>query len=239
MLEATMDSTIANDVAAPDIVHSLPRLGWPAQVASLWAAAGSPAAGGLVATLVLMGRMHPAGSLLVTTVLAATGGILGMAHGAVLGYLGRHVVEQLHLRKRDRAFAVLVATASLLGASALAVWLVLSAVLLRSGNLWGWPALATGAAAAFAIAAMATIVGWRSLERAYAEWPEHNLGATLLAGSFAVLCIVFLALRPAIPGTSLELSVLGWVIVVALATVWLGTPAVVIALRLGRHRKRH
>jgi hypothetical protein len=218
----------------PSAVFLRPRLGWSALVAAVWAAAGGAAAGALVAALLLAGRLHPDGSASITLLLATIGSMLGVVHGAVLGYLGRHAGEDLRLGLIDRIFALFVAAAALLASVGLALWIVMSAVLLRSGLLWGWLAFLAGATAVVAIAVWATVLGWLSLERAYLEWPQHRLGASLLAGSFLVLCTVFLLLQPSVPGTSLQLRATGWIIVAALATIWVATPVVVLTLRIGR-----
>jgi hypothetical protein len=234
---ATTHRFVEKDAAAA-YWDAIPQLSWQSQVAALWAAAGGTAAGGLVAVLLLLGRIHPDGSLAIAMLLASAGAVLGLIHGVVLGYVGRHVAVEQPLRPRDHVFGVLAAGGAIAAAVLLAQWLVLSAVLLRAGSPWGWLALGVGATAAAVIGVWATILGWRSLERAYLDWADHRLGAGLLAGSFAVLWIVFLVLRPAIPGTRLQLPAAGWLIVSVLATIWVATPAVVLALRAGRRTRR-
>jgi hypothetical protein len=226
--------------AAHPKLPARPLLSWSAQVAAAWALAGGAAGGVLVAALVLAGRMHPDGSANVAMLLATVGGMLGVVHGAVLGYLGRHAGTEggaeVQPRLRDRIFAATFAGSALVAAVAIAVWTVMSAVLARSGSTWGWLALAAGGALTLAIAAWATLLGWESLETAYEEWPEHRLGALLLGGTFALLSAVLLALRPAIPGTEVQLAPIGWIAVAALATIWIATPVIVLALRYGTHR---
>jgi hypothetical protein len=214
-----------------------PQLSWAAHIAAAWAMAGGAAGGMLVAVLLLTGRLTAHHVVTVAVVLATIGSMLGVVHGAVLGYLGRHAGEELHLRRRDRVFAVAVAAGALLASIAIAVWIAMSAALVRSGSTWGLLAFTAGAAMAGAIAIWATLLGWDTLEVAYMEWPEHRLGARLLGGSFAVLCVVFLALRPDVPGTQIQLSPIGWIVVAALATIWIATPAIVLVLR-GRLRQQ-
>jgi hypothetical protein len=234
---ATTHRSVETD-AAQTHWDVIPQLSWQAHVAALWAAAGGTAAGGLVAVLLLLGRIHPDGSLSIALLLASAGAMLGLIHGVVLGYVGRHAAVEHPLRTRDHVFGVLAAGGAIAAAVLLAQWLVLSAVLLRAGSPWGWLALAAGGAAAVVIGVWATVLGWRSLERAYLDWADHRLGAGLLAGSFAALWVVFLVLRPAIPGTRLQLPAAGWLIVSGLATIWVATPAVVLALRAGRRARR-
>jgi hypothetical protein len=228
------------EIAAQPPLPAWPLLSWSAQVAAAWAVAGGAAGGVLVAALLLAGRMHPDGSATLAMLLATVGGVLGLVHGAVLGYLGRHAgakgKEEVQPRLRDRIFAAAFASSALVAAVAIAVWIAMSAVLARSGSTWGWFALAAGGALTLAIAVWATLLGWESLETAYEEWPEHRLGALLLGGTFALLSAVLLALRPAIPGTEVQLAPIGWIAVAALATIWIATPAIAVALRYAIRR---
>jgi hypothetical protein len=215
---------------------SIPTLGRPAHVAAAWAAAGGSAAGVLLAALLLLGRLHPDGSVFFAVVLAVTGSVLGLVHGAILGYLGRGEAGGPVRGLLDRGYGAVTIVMALLGSWALAIWLVMSAVLLRSGSVWGWPALLAGGAAAAAAAGWATLVGWRSLEAAYTAWPDHRIGSGLAGGSFLVLCLALFGVRPAIPGTSLELPLVAWVLIAAIATIWIAMPAIVVALRAARRR---
>jgi hypothetical protein len=208
-----------------------PRLSWAAQLAVVWTAAGGAAAGGLVPVLLLTGRMYTDAATIVALLLVTGGGILGAVHGAVLGYVGRHAGTEVVIRRRDRVWSILAALAALATAAGLTQWLLMSSVLIRAGRAWAWLPLLAGVAVAAGIGTLATVLGWRSFERAYLEWPQHRLGARLLAGSFTLLCLSFLALQPAVPGTGVQLPAIGWIMVAALATIWLAAPAVIIALR--------
>jgi hypothetical protein len=163
--------------------------------------------------------------------LASAGSALGLVHGAVVGHLGRHAGPDAELHNTSRLFGVACALTGVAASIALSGWLALSAVLVRAGSLWGWPALLAGGAAALGAAAWATVLGWRSLDCAYHEWPRHTLGAALGAGSFLVICATVLLLQPALPGTRLQFSVAGWITVSALATIWIAMPAIILAMR--------
>jgi hypothetical protein len=239
-LEAIMynNGITRTEAATTTLYAELPRLSWAAQLAVVWTAAGGMAAGGLVPVLLLAGRIHndaaPAAALLLVT----AGGVLGAVHGAVLGYVGRHAGDEVVVRLRDRAWAALATLTALAAAAGLTHWLLMSTVLIRAGRGWAWLPLFAGIAAGLGIGALATIRGWRSLEIAYLEWPRHRLGAMLLAGSFTVLCLSFLVLQPAVPGTRVQLPAIGWIIVAALATIWVAAPAVILALRFDASRAR-
>jgi hypothetical protein len=236
------DGITRTQPASSTLYAELPRLSWAAQLAVVWTAAGGVAAGGLVPVLLLAGRMHTDAAAAAALLLVTAGGVLGAVHGAVLGYVGRHAGNEVVVRLRDRVWAVIATLTALAAAAGLTQWLLMSTVLIRAGRGWGWLPLLAGIAAGLGIGALATIRGWRSLEIAYLEWPRHRLGAMLLAGSFTVLCLSFLVLQPAVPGTSVQLPVIGWIIVAALATIWVAAPAVILALRFDSaraHGRRH
>jgi hypothetical protein len=233
------DPVIVIEPASWTPYAELPRLSGAAQLAVVWTAAGGAAAGGLVPVLLLTGHMYTEAAAALALVLATGGGILGAVHGAVLGHIGRHAGDKaVGIRLRDRAWAILATLAALALAAGLTQWLLMSAVLVRAGRPVGWLPLLAGVAAALGVGALASALGWRSLERAYLEWPRHRLGALLLAGSFTVLCLSFLALQPAVPGTRLQLPAIAWIIVAALATIWVAAPAVIIGLRVDSARAR-
>jgi hypothetical protein len=205
------------------------RLTQGASLAAAWAAAGGTAGGALVALLLLAGRMHPGGSATAALLLSITGGCLGLVHGAVLARVCRH--DAAPTRGRDRAVASAVATAALLGAALLSVWLAASAVLARAGRMWGWVALLAGGLAALAVGLLATHLGWVALERSWTGWRERRLGSLLVAGAFVVSAATLLLLEPVLPGGRTALTRFGWLAVAALATLWIATPLVVLALR--------
>jgi hypothetical protein len=207
-------------------------LSWAAQVAAAWSAAGALAGGLIVAGFLAAGRLHPEGAVLAALVLATAGGLLGVVHGAILGHLGRPAETDHAVSWADRALALLAAAAALFGAVLLTIWLVLSAVLTRTGSAWGGLALLIGSAIAAGVLVWATLLGWRSLEAAYERWPDHRLGTLLGVGAFAIISLVLLALRPAIPGTGIQLPAVGWIVVAAIATVWLAAPVIIMALRV-------
>jgi hypothetical protein len=232
-----MDSVIHVRDESTALAESLsPRFTWSASLAAAWAAAGGTAGGALIAVLLLAGRMHSGGSATSALLLSLIGGCLGLIHGAMLGRLSS--AGEPPSGYATRAVGVGAGVAALLVAAALSLWLAASAVLARSGRLWGWVALLAGAAVAIALAVLATRLGWIALGRAWGEWQERRLGTLLVAGAFAVLATVLLVLEPALPGVRGSLTTLGWLIVAALATLWVATPLVVVTLRTAFRKKQ-
>ncbi|HSJ07678.1 MAG TPA: hypothetical protein VK936_13325 [Longimicrobiales bacterium] len=206
-----------------------------ATVAASWSLAGGIAGGMLAAGFVAAGRLHPDGAIIITLVLASMGSVLGILHGAVLGHLARARSDPYTWP--ETTVGVMAAAAGLVVANVLSQWLVLAALLARAGARTGWIYLAVLVPLCLGIVAWATFLGWHKLEAAYARWPEHRIGSWLVAGVFLVVSGVFLVLRPAIPGTELQLSWWATLIVAAVATLWIAAPAVIAGLRY-RHGSR-
>lgn len=216
--------------------NSWPHLGSMITVAASWSLAGGVAGGVLASGFIISGRMHPDGALVITAALAAIGSLLGIVHGAILGHLGRSADD--HHVWSDIVLGGLAALAGLVVANLLSLLLVLGSLLARAGITTGWVALFLLAPVCLGVLLWATVLGWHTLETAYMRWPEHRLGGWLVAGAFAVIAFVFLTLRPAIPGTRLQLSWWATLVLAATATLWIAAPAVVATLRLMHHNWR-
>jgi hypothetical protein len=159
-----------------------------------------------------------------------------MVHGAVLGYLGRPA--PFAGDKRFPALAVSIAAMSAFTAAMiLAVWLSIAALAGRAGQPAGWLIGMVALPLAVGSLVWATMLGWYAIENAYARWPDHRIGSYLIVGAFAVLLTAFLALRPVLPGTRLQLSTAAGMVAAALAALWLAAPAIFFGLRL-IHRRR-
>jgi hypothetical protein len=217
-------------------IQRRPYLGWTATLAASWTLAGGVAGGVLITVLLLAGRLHPDGVLIFAGALAALGGIFGIVHGAVLGWLGRPPNEVGRLHWQERLLACGAAVAAFTVAVLLSVWFAMSAVVARNGSASGWFALAAASFVALGIFWSATMLGWHALENAYRRWPDNRLGSLLVVGAFVVLVAAFVGLRPAIPGTGLQLSMSASIALAALASLWIATPAIIVALRLMHHR---
>jgi hypothetical protein len=206
-----------------------------ATMAASWALAGGIAGGMLAAGFVVAGRLHPDGAIIITLVLASVGSVLGIVHGAVLGHLARARSDSYTWP--EAIVGVAAAGAGLVVANVLSQWLVLASLLARAGSRTGWVYLAVLIPLSLAIVAWATFLGWHKLEMAYARWPEHRIGSWLVGGVFVLVSAAFLMLRPAIPGTELQLSWWATLVVAAVATLWIAAPAVIAGLRY-RHGSR-
>lgn len=207
-----------------------PQLRSMTTVAASWSLAGGVAGGVVASGLVLSGRLHPDGALILTVIFAAIGSGLGIVHGAVLGHLGRR--RGVGYAWGEITIGGLAAVAALVAANVLSHWLVLGSLLARSGSSTGWAVVALVMPLCLGILAWATLLGWHTFEVAFIRWPEHRLGGWLVAGSFAVIALVFLTLRPAIPGTRLQLSWWATLGLSAMAALWIAVPAIVAGLRL-------
>lgn len=214
----------------------VPRFGWMATMTGCWALAGG-AAGALATTgLLLFGRIHPDALLLTAIFLTTLGSGFGTVHGAVLGYLGRprDGTGESRVPGLTVSLAVLFAFTA---AIVIAVWLSIAVLAGMAGQRAGWVIALLALPIAVGNLVWATILGWYAIENAYARWPDHRIGSFIIGGTFIVLLAAFLALRPVIPGTQLQLSLPAGMILAGLAALWLAAPAIFFGLRL-IHRSR-
>jgi hypothetical protein len=64
------------------------------------------------------------------------------------------------------------------------------------------------------------------------------LRSLLVGGAFAVLSAFMLLLRGAIPGTEIRLSPVAALVLVAIAVLWIVSPAVIVALSVAGRARR-
>lgn len=208
-------------------------IGLHGRVAVFWAMAGGIGLGGfLVAAMTLAGRLSGHALFLTSSGLFVVGAVLGLLHGAVLGYLGRTLDTPRAEALRGLVLSALYAVPGLAVAWLIAVWLGMSMVASYIGQVGPWIGVGAAWAAGFAVAATAAWYGARALRNAYARWPERRLGTALTAAVFAALLVTFLADRPELWGLRVRLTDTGAVLLAATATLWLAGPLVTLALRL-------
>jgi len=208
-------------------------IGMHGRVAVTWAAAGGIALGGiLVALMTLTGRLSGLGLLQTATGLFVIGAVIGLAHGATLGFFGRSESTSARQARGDLGRATLYALPALAVAWLVTIWVAMT---MAAGYLDRWlptvgVTLAWIAAAAFVVTA--GVYGVRALRNAYARWPERTPGTALVAASFTALLVLFLADRPEIWGLDLQLTETGAVLLAGFLTFWVAGPAITLALRL-------
>jgi hypothetical protein len=160
------------------------------------------------------------------------GGMLGFAHGAVLGVMGRP--RQMSWRRAARAtgLAALYTVPALTLAFLVAGWIALTPVALYTGKA---PALIISGVAwliGVGLISHAAVAGWRGLQAAYARWDEKRYGTLLVAATFAALLITFMAARPELWGLHLQVTEIGAVLMALSITLWFVGPMVTFALRV-------
>lgn len=221
------------DMADTDRATTLRRgIGLPGRVALSWAVAGGVALGGFaVALLTLTGRLSGSGLFLSSGALFIVGALLGLAHGGVLGYLGRPSDGSSREAARSVAKGALYALPGLAVASVVAGWIAMTVV----GQYTGQIAVMTLVGLAWVAGAVVLgVAGWqglRALRNAYARWPERRVGTVLVGATFAALLVTFLADRPEIWGIDIRLTETGAVLLAAALAIWVVGPLVTAALR--------
>lgn len=206
------------------------------QLACSWSLAGAAAAGLLLALLLAAGQIPNPGMILEMALgLGALGSLMGTVHGAFLGFLSRPDDAERPVPAKDRAMFVLTSVVTFVVALMLATWLPLSAGLVRAGLVFGWLGIFVSGMITVFVFAWAWDLGWHSLLVAYNRWPEHRLGSTLLAGTFALLAVTLLLVRPALPQGNRLVATVIYLVAAAAATLWVAAPVLVLGLRRRMH----
>lgn len=215
---------------------TVPRtIGLHGRVAVFSAMAGGVAVGGvLVAAMTLAGRLSGNGIFATATALFALGALLGLAHGAVLGFLGRPAGVTPRQAGHDLGRAALYVVPGLAVSWLATIWVAMTLVAFYTGRVGPLAGAAVGWLAAGTILAATAVQNVRALRNAYARWPERRAGTVLAAASFAALLLLFLPDRPEIWGMRLRLTEVGAVLLASFLAVWVVGPMVTLALRLAR-----
>jgi hypothetical protein len=173
----------------------------------------------------------------ITQILFVFGSALGLVHGSLLGYLGRP-------NGMTRAQAVASLIAGLLWAVpciAISFWITLWISISRWSLESGTPILIAGVGfawlVAIAISAWCTREIWHATGTAVGRWQDRRLGTLLAALTFAVMAVLFVARRPEIWWSDVQVSLVGALVLALGLTLWAALPLEVLALHLfHRHR---
>jgi hypothetical protein len=208
-------------------------VGLPGRTAITWAVAGAIGLGGaVVGVSALTGNLSGNGLLMTAGALFVLGGLLGFAHGAVLGIMGRPQGMTVGRAARAVGLAAMYSVPALTVAFLVAGWMALTTVSIYTGEVLAM----TGSGIAWVIGtgliAYAAVTGWNALRSAYDRWKEKRVGTLLVATTFAALLVLFLAKRPELWGVHLQLTEVGAVLLATSMTLWLVGPLVTLALRL-------
>lgn len=214
---------------------TVPRsIGLHGRTAVLFAMAGGVGGGLLVAAMTLAGRMSGHAVFATATALFLAGALIGLVHGAVLGYLGRPAGVTPGAAAHDLGMAGLYAVPGLAVSWLVSIWVAMTLIAFYTGRPGALAGAAVGWVGAGTILAAAAVHGVRALRNAYDRWPERRSGTTLVAASFAALLILFLSDRPEIWGARLRLTESGAVLMAAFLALWVAGPLVTLALRMAR-----
>jgi hypothetical protein len=214
-------------------------IGLPGWTVLTWTIAGGVmTGGGWVLVLVATGAVDPvrAGSL--AGFLFFFGAIVGVAHGLVLGIVGRPAGRSVAWAMGSAAIGLFLTIPALAGG-----WVLSHAIaevpaaqafggmsaLAASGLFWG-----IGAAICF----LAAYEGFRALCNAYGRWPDCKVGSFLLVVLLGILAVQFVSDQPALWGTEIQVTGFGAVLLALGATIWLGAPAIVVALMVAHRLHR-
>lgn len=212
-----------------------PNLGFTAWMVVVWTMAGGILLGGVyVAFLTATNRMSPAGQIPVMAFFFITGAFLGFLHGSLLGYLGRPPELDHPEALKGLALGAAGAVPALGVAWVVTMWIGLTAA--AGYGFWSIVGIAAGWLGATAICAWAVQRGWCAVKNLWQHWGDARLGGSLLAGTFLLLSAIFVIAKPTIWWTEVRVTQTGAVLLALGATVWIGAPLVIVALKLFHHR---
>jgi hypothetical protein len=205
----------------------------PGRAALMWAVAGAVGLGGIVVGLnALSGNLSGNGLLMTSMALFVIGGLLGFAHGAVLGIMGRPREMTAGRAARAVALAAMYAVPALTIVFLVAGWIALTPVAIYTGKIGALIGCGVAWAIGAGLIVAAAVEGWRALRAAYDRWDEKRNGTLLVAATFAALLVLFLARRPELWGVHMRVTEIGAVLLAASITLWIVGPVVTVALKL-------
>lgn len=208
-------------------------IGLHGRVAVTFAAAGGILLGGvLVALMTLSGRMSGHGLFFTASGLFVIGAVLGLAHGLVLGFLGRPAGTEPRRAYGDLGRSLLYAVPAVAVAWLATVWVAMTSLAVYLDRVVTWIGVGVAWIAALAFVLAAVRFGARALKNAYVRWPERRPGTALVAASFAALLVALLVDRPELWGLRLRVTETGAVLLAAALAFWVAGPTITLALRL-------
>jgi hypothetical protein len=210
-------------------------VGLPGRTAITWAVGGAIGLGGVVVGLsALTGNLSGNGLLMTSMALFLIGGVLGFAHGAVLGVMGRPADMPRGRAVRAIALAAAYTVPALTIAFIVAGWIALTPVAIYTGKILALVGCGVAWVIGTGLITYAALTGWRALAGAYARWEEKRFGTALVAATFAGLLVLFLAKRPELWGVHMQMTEVGAVLLAISLTLWLVGPVVTLALRAAK-----
>ncbi|MBI4541959.1 MAG: hypothetical protein HY705_02905 [Gemmatimonadetes bacterium] len=215
---------------------AVPRsIALPGWIALSWAVGGGVMLGGfVVAVMTLSGRLSGSGLLLTSSALFVVGAVLGLMHGAVLGYLGRPAGMGWGDAVRAVALALVYSVPALAVGWLVAGWIAMTVVALYVERWLALAAVAVAALGGVAMVAGAALAGWKGIRNGYERWPDRRMGTALVAAAFGALLVNFLAHRPMLWGLELRVTETGAFMLAVVATLWIVGPLVTVSLRVLR-----
>jgi hypothetical protein len=208
-------------------------LGSVGKVAVSWAVGGGILVGGVVvAAMTLAGQLSGFGLLLTSTGLFAVGGVLGFAHGALVGWAGRPAGETRREALASLGMGAIYTVPALLVSWLVAGWIAMTSVALYSGKIAGLIGCGIAWLAGAALLVVAAEQGWSALARLYGSWSNARVAALIVAALYGGLLAVFVSERPQLWGLAVQVTPVGAVLLATGATLWLAGPMVGASLAL-------
>ena len=210
-----------------------PNRRFTAWMVVLWSTAGGMALGGFwVTLLVTSGRVSAISQMPVMGVFFVMGALLGLLHGALLGYFGRPTVTDHRRALQGLALGTAGSVPALAVAWIFTLWIGLTTSASSVEGPLVLVGIPVGWAGAVVVCLGAVQKGWLAVQNVLEHWSDARVAGSLLAGIFLLLAAVFLVVKPAIWWTDVRVSETGAVLLALGATVWIAGPLVVLTLKL-------
>lgn len=223
----------------PLVRYLMGPLGQPGRVALSCGLTGAVVLGGVaVALLVLLSRVSASSVVPLVGVFSVLGAFVAFMHGAALGLIGRDGDVHWSEAFESIGVAAVLCVPLMIFAGLVALWIAFTPVALSLGLADPiWIFVLGGWVCGLLLFAWATSEVFGAAAHAITHWPDRRLGTPLVASTFLILLVAFVLTRPEIWFTDLEVNTAGAVVLAVVATVWIGLPVEVLALRL-MHRDR-
>lgn len=210
-------------------------LGLPAKAAATGAMAGGILTGGvLVATLTYFGRLSGFALFFTSSSLFLIGALLGFAHGAVLGVVGREEGQTVRQAWTSVLHGALFAILGIAVSWLLTVWVALSVPALHMGQTRTLAFVGVAWFAAAAVLLLAARHAFRAFMNATVRWQDRRVGFALFVVGAASLTALMTAGQPLLWGLRFNPPLPTAIVLSLIGSFWLVGPMLTAGLTARR-----
>ncbi len=231
------ESIEAREPIAHGAAATVPHRGLdlPAAVAISWSLAGGMLLGGAaVVAMIVTTRMSGHLLLLASATLFALGALIGLAHGVILGVVGRPEGTTPRQALGAMVHGLLYLVPALLLGWLIAGWVAAMPIALSGDHIVAAVISALAWVGMAATVYFAGSTGLHALSLAYRRWPDRVPGTIMVAATLIALLVAFAIEPPTIWFTDVRLRMPGAVLLALGATFWFYGPIITVSLSVLR-----